>query len=135
VAASFGFLAAVIALSRYLESRVGFYLILTGLATGLALAVKHSGILLAPAFVAIAVLEPIMVSSAQESRVRQVCANLAAVIAVALIAVGVLWISYGLRDAGRPNDARTWANERVPESKSLIATRILPALESRHLLP
>jgi hypothetical protein len=135
VAASFGFLAAVIGLYHYFQSRLGFYLILTGLATGLALAVKHSGILLAPAFVAIAVLEPIVVSLGQKNRVRRICANLAAVIAVALIAVGVLWMSYGLRYAGRPNGARTWANERVPESKSLIATRIIPALESRHLLP
>ena len=44
MAASFGFLAAVFALYLYLETRVAFYLILTGLATGIALAVKHSAV-------------------------------------------------------------------------------------------
>src|SRR5205823_14725082 len=63
MAASFGFLAAVFALYLYFESRVAFYLILTGLATGIALAVKHSSVLLAPALLALAALDPLFVSS------------------------------------------------------------------------
>ncbi len=135
VAASFGFLAAVVALYRYFQTRVGFYLILAGLVTGLALAVKHSSILLAPAFVALAALDPVLVAAEQRDRLLRIGANLAAVTAVGLIAIGVLWMTYGLRYAGRPNGAETWANERIPESKSLVATKIIPALERRHLLP
>ena len=44
MAASFGFLAVVLALYLYFESRVASYLILTGVATGIALAVKHSSV-------------------------------------------------------------------------------------------
>jgi len=135
VAAAFGFLSAVIALYRYFETRLGFYLILTGLATGIALAVKHSSVLLAPAFLALAVLDPFVVGSAGKDRLRVILKNAAALVGVALIAVGVLWMTYGLRYAGRPNGAQTWANERIPESKSLLATQIIPALEKRHLLP
>ena len=63
MAATFGFLAAVVTLYLYFESRVGFYLILTGLAAGVALSVKHSGVLLAPAMLALAIMDPMFVSS------------------------------------------------------------------------
>ena len=135
MAATFGFLAAVLALYFYLESRVGFYLIITGVATGIALAVKHSSVLLAPALLALAILDPVFVSSAEKSRARRILENLAAVVIVGLIAVAVLWMTYGVRYAARPNGAETWANESVADSNSMIATRIIPALERAHLLP
>ena len=135
VAASFGFLAAIIALYFYFETRLGIYLILTGLATGVALAVKHSSVLLAPAFLALVVLDPIFVRSAEKSRLRRIAINLASLLAVGLIAVSVLWMTYGLRYAGRPNGAQTWENERAPESKSLLATRLIPLLARGHALP
>ena len=135
VAATFGFLAAVVALYRYVETRIGFYQILTGLATGIALAVKHSSVLLAPVFLALAVLDPLLVSSREKGRIRQIGINLVSIAAVGSIAIGVLWMTYGLRYAGRPGGAATWANERVSESKSLVATRVIPALENWHLLP
>ena len=135
MAATFGFLAAVLALYFYLESRVGFYLIITGVATGIALAVKHSSVLLAPALLALAILDPVFVSSAEKSRARRILENLAAVVIVGLIAVAVLWMTYGVRYAARPNGAETWANESVADSNSMLATRITPALERAHLLP
>ena len=135
MAATFGFLAAVLALYFYLESRVGFYLIITGVATGIALAVKHSSVLLAPALLALAILDPVFVSSAEKSRARRILENLAAVVIVGLIAVAVLWMTYGVRYAARPNGAGTWANESVADSNSMLATRITPALERAHLLP
>lgn len=135
MAATFGFLAAVLALYFYLESRVGFYLIITGVATGIALAVKHSSVLLAPALLALAILDPVFVSSSEKSRARRILENLAAVVIVGLIAVAVLWMTYGVRYAARPNGAETWANESVADSNSMLATRITPALERAHLLP
>ena len=135
MAATFGFLAAVLALYFYLESRVGFYLIITGVATGIALAVKHSSVLLAPALLALAILDPVFVSSSEKSRARRILENLAAVVIVGLIAVAVLWMTYGVRYAARPNGAETWANESVADSNSMIATRIIPGLERAHLLP
>jgi 4-amino-4-deoxy-L-arabinose transferase-like glycosyltransferase len=135
MAATFGFLAAVLALYFYLESRVGFYLIITGVATGIALAVKHSSVLLAPALLALAILDPVFVSSSEKSRTRRTLENLAAVVIVGLIAVAVLWMTYGVRYAARPNGAETWANESVADSNSMIATRIIPGLERAHLLP
>lgn len=134
IAASFGFLAAVVALYLYFKTRVGFYLILTGLATGIALAVKHSGVLLVPALLALAVLDPVLVPASERNRVRRIPENLGAVVLVGLIAIGVLWMTYGVR-YGRPNGVPTWSNESLAESKSVIATRIIPGLEARHLLP
>lgn len=135
VAVSFAFFAAVVALYLYFETRVGFYLILTGLATGIALAVKHSGILLAPAFLALAVLDPLLLSTANQNRSRRILRNLAAIAVIGFIAVGVLWMSYGFRYAARPNGAPTWTNENVPEANAVLATRVIPALEKAHLLP
>lgn len=135
VAASFGFLAAVLALYLYFESRVGFYLILTGLATGIALAVKHSGVLLAPSLLALAMLDPVFVSSSEKNRARRMLENLAAVAVVGVISVGALWMTYGVRYAGRPNGAEVWANQSIAESNSMLATRIIPGLEKAHLLP
>lgn len=135
MAVSFGFFAAVLALYLYFETRVGFYLILTGVAGGIALAVKHSAVLLAPALLALALLDPFVVPSPDRARRGRVLRNLAAITAVGLIAVAVLWMTYGLRYAARPNGAQTWANENVRDSKSVIATRFIPALEKAHLLP
>jgi 4-amino-4-deoxy-L-arabinose transferase-like glycosyltransferase len=135
VPAAFGFLAAVVALYRYFETRHTFDLIVCGFAMGVAIAVKHSCVLLAPALLLLAALDPIFVSGGRKSLVRQISRNLAAVACAGLIAFAVLWLSYGLRYSGRPNGAQTWQNERVAESKSLLATRIIPALEARHVLP
>ena len=135
MAASFGFLAAVFALYLYFESRVAFYLILTGVATGIALAVKHSSVLLAPALLALAALDPIFVSRSQKGHAQRILKNLAAVAVVGIVAVGVLWMTYGVRYAARPNGAETWANESVADSNSTLATRIIPGLEKAHLLP
>jgi hypothetical protein len=135
MAAAFGFLVAVLALYLYFESRVPFYLILTGVATGIALAVKHSSVLLAPALLALAALDPLFVSSSQRNRARLIFKNLAAVALVGLIAVGVLWMTYGFRYAARPNGTETWANQSVGDSNSTLATRIIPGLEEAHLLP
>ena len=109
-----------------------FYLILTGVATGIALAVKHSGVLLAPALLALAALDPLFVSSSGKNRARPIFKNLAAVAVVGIIAVGVLWMTYGVRYAGRPNGAETWANQSVADSNSTLATRIIPGLEKAH---
>ncbi|MGE5053491.1 MAG: ArnT family glycosyltransferase [Acidobacteriota bacterium] len=135
IAASFGFLAGVLALYLYFETRVGFYLILTGLATGVALAVKHSGVLLAPALLALAILDPVFASSSEKNRTRRILENLAVLAIVGLIAVGVLWMTYGVRYSARPDGAETWGNQSVADSNSMLATRIIPAMERAHLLP
>ena len=135
MAATFGFLAAVLALYLYFESRIPFYLILTGVATGIALAVKHSSVLLAPGLLAFAVLDPVFVSPSQKGHAQRILKNVAAVAVVGIIAVGVLWITYGVRYAARPTGAETWANQSVADSNSTFATRIIPDLEKAHLLP
>jgi hypothetical protein len=135
VAASFGFLAAVVALYRHFETRHSFDLILTGLATGVALSLKHSCVLLVPALGAIAVLEPMLVPTSARTRAKQVIRNMAALACVGTMAFGVLWMMYGLRYSARPNGAQAWVNDKTPESHGLVATRIIPVLKQRHLLP
>ena len=44
-------------------------------------------------------------------------------------------MTYGLRYGARPNGAVTWVNDKVPEAHGIVATRIIPALKGRHLLP
>jgi hypothetical protein len=101
----------------------------------MALALKHSCVLLAPVFLALAVVDPLVSSPSSRPRLAQLFRNLGAIACAGLISIGVLWTAYGPRYAGRPNAAPIWENERVNESKSLVATRLIPVLEKGHLLP
>ncbi len=94
------FLATIYCFYRYARQPSVIRLLLTGLAAGLTLASKHSGILLAPMLLALALVE--IACAEREERKRMARTLLGGFAAIAVLAVVVLWAFYGFRYAARP---------------------------------
>jgi 4-amino-4-deoxy-L-arabinose transferase-like glycosyltransferase len=95
------FFAAVYAFYRYCKVGSSRRLVVAGLAAGLALATKHSAVLLLPMLVGLAGCEVVfrLNGDARGRRALQMTWSLAL---IGVIAVGVLWAFYGFRYAARP---------------------------------
>jgi 4-amino-4-deoxy-L-arabinose transferase-like glycosyltransferase len=94
------FLATIYCFYRYARQPSLIRLLLTALAAGLTLASKHSGILLAPMLLALALVE---IAYAERGRRKEIAGTLLGGFAViATLAVVVLWAFYGFRYAARP---------------------------------
>jgi 4-amino-4-deoxy-L-arabinose transferase-like glycosyltransferase len=94
------FLATIYCFYRYARQPSAIRLLLTGLAAGLTLASKHSGILLAPILLGLMLVE---IACAEPGRRKRMAATLfGGSAAIVFIAVGVLWAFYGFRYAARP---------------------------------
>jgi dolichyl-phosphate-mannose--protein O-mannosyl transferase len=93
--------ATVYAFYRYLTKPSVARLSLVGLAAGLALAAKHSGILIFPILIALAIYElsrmPPSTASSRARRPVNMARLAGALVAVVLIAVFILWASYGFQ--------------------------------------
>jgi hypothetical protein len=133
VAAALGFVLAVYAFYAYLSAPSYRRLALVALAAGFALSLKHSTILLAIILPALAVADAFL--SAGQQRTRTALRNLVALMAVMVVALTLLWGVYGFRYAARPNQARPWTPLRLASSHGLVATKVIPAIESARLLP
>ena len=94
------FLAAIYCFYRYARQPSVIRLLLTALAAGLTLVSKHSGILLAPMLLALALVE--IAYAERERRKRMAGTMLGGFAAIVIVAVGVLWAFYGFRYAARP---------------------------------
>ncbi len=94
------FLATIYCFYRYARQPSVFRLLLTGLAAGLTLSAKHSGILLAPMLLGLTLAE---IAHAEPERRKRVAGTLfGGCIAIVVLAVVVLWAFYGFRYAARP---------------------------------
>jgi hypothetical protein len=133
VPAALGFLLAVYACYAYLSrpDRVG--LIVLGLATGIALCLKHSAVLLAVILPALVVADALLASNTQ--RLRTLWQNLIALLPVAVIALIVLWGAYAFRYASRPDQARPWTSAQLASAHGIVATRVITAVARGRLLP
>ena len=100
IGVSLFFLAAVYAFYRYATKPSFGRLLIAGVVTGLLLATKHSGILLAPMLILLAVWE--IVHAEEDRRARTVGRYCAALAGIVVISVIVLWTFYGFRYAARP---------------------------------
>jgi hypothetical protein len=97
---SFFFLASIYAFYRYVEHPSLVRLLLAGLAAGLLLATKHSGILLAPMLLLLMGWE---IATAPVGTRKRLALRLGgAFAAIVVIGVAVLWAFYGFRYAARP---------------------------------
>jgi hypothetical protein len=75
-------------------------LLLTGLAAGLTLSAKHSGILLAPMLLGLTLVE---IACAERARRKRTAGTLlGGFAAIVVLGVGLLWAFYGFRYAARP---------------------------------
>jgi 4-amino-4-deoxy-L-arabinose transferase-like glycosyltransferase len=138
--------AAVYALYRYVKQPSLLRLSLCALAAGLSLAAKHSAILLFPILVLLCTVEVMLnwqaidVNADAGSKISRVGTALrlgGASLAIALVAVTVLWAFYGFRYAARPD-----GNQIVPPTavflKGLPQPReagTIAFAERHHLLP
>jgi hypothetical protein len=103
-------LATVYGFYRYLKSPSWARLLLTGAAAGCALAAKHSGVLLFPILLLLAIAEVIrgrdrieVSAPTKDSRLRRALRYVGALVCIKLVAVGILWAFYGFRYAARPD--------------------------------
>jgi Dolichyl-phosphate-mannose-protein mannosyltransferase len=99
------FFAAVYAFYRYCKMRSVGRLAVAGLAAGLALATKHSAVLLLPMLVGLAGCEVVFRLDG-EARSRRAIQMVWSLASIGVIAVGVLWAFYGFRYAARPAGLR-----------------------------
>jgi len=89
--------ASVYAFYRYVKTPSRWRLVVAGLAAGLALASKHTGILVFPMLFALALCEVL------RTRERKQIVRMAVVLlAILAIAITVLWAFYGFRYSARP---------------------------------
>jgi len=94
------FLASILCFYRYVKQPSWGRLLMTGLAAGLLLATKHSGILLAPMLLLLIGWE---IAVAQKgSRGRTALRLGGALATIVVVGVTVLWAFYGFRYAARP---------------------------------
>ena len=123
------FFGAVYAFYRYAAAPSARRLALVGLAAGLALASKHTGVLVFPMLALVALYET--------ARARHRLWRLAAALAVTgVLAVAILWAAYGFRYRARPDGLRmnppleNYAAQLRPAERSLLLdlarARVLP---------
>jgi len=134
--------ATVFAFYRYAKQPTWPRLALTGLAAGLALAAKHSAILLFPILLLLAVAELIRRSYQQpaaelETTPRLALRYLGALVITGLIAVVILWSFYGFHYTARP--AGLALNpplaDYVQGIHHPLEVRVISAFARFHLLP
>jgi 4-amino-4-deoxy-L-arabinose transferase-like glycosyltransferase len=129
-------LFAVLEFYLWVRHRKIALLFLTALATGLTLLTKHSGVVVIPILIVLAVTDALVRPDGQTDRKppkwRLALMNLLAVAVICSFAVGVVWAGYGMRFAASP----TAAQLQQPRPPSTSASeRILFELEEHHLLP
>jgi len=94
------FLATIYCFYRYARQPSVIGLLLTGLAAGLTLSAKHSGILLAPMLLGLTLVE---IACAERGRRKRMAGTLSVGLAATVVlGVVVLWAFYGFRYAARP---------------------------------
>jgi tetratricopeptide (TPR) repeat protein len=134
VGVSLFFLAGVYAFYRYVKQPSLIRLLITGIAAGLLLATKHSGILLAPMLLLLIGWE--ILTAPKGSRGRLALRLGRAFAAIVVVGVLVLWSFYGFRYAARPAGlalSTSLADYAAPLSH-FNSTAVL-AIARLHLLP
>jgi len=132
-------LATVYCFYRYVKLPTAPRLILTAFAAGLALASKHSGILIFPILIVLALTEllgrkehPPKPTTRRQQSFRLVCA----LIVISFISVAVLWASYGFRLHPRPGlDAQARVVNYASRLHHPIQAQMIADFGRWHLLP
>ena len=136
--------ASIYAFYRYTKAPSAWRLLITGIATGLALASKHTGILVLPMLLLLAICELLRNkrTSGNQDAIRVPTGKRAWQLAIALAAIGaialvILWSAYGFR-----YPARAEGRQLNPPLSSFVQTlsrprevRLLQTVAHFHLLP
>ncbi|MGA2351181.1 MAG: phospholipid carrier-dependent glycosyltransferase [Terracidiphilus sp.] len=146
MAAACCFFAAVYSFYRWRKNPTAWRIILCGIAVGLALGAKHSGLFLIPVFLVLALFDIFTLKqhSAQtmqgagHSLWRQNALHSAISLAFAgVVAYAILWAFYGFRYHARPATlvmVPTLA-EYANSTHSAVVEAVIPRLATWHLLP
>jgi hypothetical protein len=132
---------SIYAFYRYVRSPSNWRLLLVGLVVGLALASKHSAVLLFPMLLLLAIGELVWLDAPPRGEGngigRRAARFATAIFAIVLLSVGVLWASYGFRYAAREDGLRLNPSmaaqlARVPSPSQ---REVLAIIAKLHLLP
>lgn len=125
---------------RYLTRPSFVRLLVCSLFAGLTISVKHSGLLLFPILLVVAIADLLVARTSAEtwrSLTRRGLAALGSLLVIAAVSVTILWSCYGFRYAARPNGAAM-----VPPTPAFLQTlnqpveqRAIGFCERHHLLP
>ncbi len=139
--------AAVYALYRYRQRPTVPRLLLTGLAVGLMLASKHSGIMVLPILFVLLMVDVLITwkrnKSDADSRLRLgLLNNAAAFVGICLIGLTILWATYGFRYYALP-DATTdtvslvdfFKESSDPEAAGRFSGKIVELMGRTHIFP
>ena len=133
VPAALGILLALYALYCYVVQPTAARLVAAGLATGFALCLKHSTVILAVIIPVLLVGEAVL--GQQKSSLYRAGRSVGSLVLIGAISVLVLWASYGFRYAARPGGASVYTNAKLPKAASKVATSIIPAMLRNRVLP
>ena len=134
-------LASIYAFYRYIKAPSVARLAITCLAVGLALASKHSAVLVFPMLVILAGIEVLRRKSvdlaAQLSIGKRAARLAAALLVIGLVSVGILWGTYGFRYSARGNGLKLNPSmeEQLKQVPSPTQARVLREFARLHVLP
>jgi tetratricopeptide (TPR) repeat protein len=138
--------ATVYAFYRYANRSSAVRLVLTGLAAGLALTAKHSGILVFPILLVLTVVELLREKGQSKlahnsvghrfSATSRASRFIVALAAIAIIAIVVLWASYGFHSQPRIGfNAQSQVAEYAARLNHPVQAKLISAVARWQLLP
>jgi len=133
--------ATVYALYRYVKQPSIWRLLLVGLAAGLALSTKHTGILVFPILLVLAICEYLLSRKSEvrgtEDKRLGVLQYIGALAAITVISLVVLWAFYGFRYAARPAglELNPTSAQYISQLSRPREAKLLAAVARFHLLP
>jgi tetratricopeptide (TPR) repeat protein len=141
MAAACCFFAAIYTYYRWRKHPAVWRIIVCGIAAGLALAAKHSGLFLLPVLLVLAFIDLFAASSvdkAGRSEWHKDALQTALSLAVAgVVAYAILWAFYGFRYQARPGELVMvpTLGEFAASTHSAMIGAVIPRLAAWHLLP
>lgn len=152
IGATCGIFAAVYTFYRYAKRRTALRLVICGIVTGLALASKHSTILLLPIFILLAVAEifmrrPASAAASADSSAVKTSAPISpiqrslrwagAIVVIGALGLTVLWSFYGFRYRARPGNRDITPPMAVymQQLHSPLKAKVTSALSHYHIVP
>lgn len=142
--------ASVYAFFRYVRAPSAWRLVIAGFAAGLALTAKHTGILVFPILLLLAICEVLFISNksweavlrrSAVSKLKRLTVALVrltvALVLIGSIAIGILWACYGFRYRARAGDRQLNPplTEYVHNLSRPREVRVLDAVARLRLLP
>jgi len=132
-----GLFAAIYALYRYVKSPTIVRLLTSGLAVGLTLTVKHSGLLIVPIFVLLLLGETVLSPPSRHEQprlVRQCLRQIAVCAAIFFIGFVLVWAVYGFRYYALPSATTNTISVENRLARSPFAS-VVGLINRSHFLP